>query len=98
MKITMLEKDLQSLFIKKIKKIGGLAVKVDCTSKRGWPDLIVILDCEIRLVEMKQKTGRLSLHQKLVHDALRKQAVSVSVIDSVESIDQFILDYHYDPY
>ena len=94
----MNESSLQSLFIKKIKQAGGLAVKVDCSSRRGWPDLIVVIDGITRLVEMKTETGKLSMHQRCLHDELLSLGASVSVIDSPEAIDTWIRDYHYDPY
>lgn len=94
----MLERDLQHYFIKRVKEAGGLAYKVNCDGRRGFPDLVVILDCAIRLVEMKAKRGVLSHHQKRLHEELAEQGTTVTVIDSKQAADDFIKNWHYDPY
>lgn len=93
-----MERDLQKYFTKLIYKAGGLAFKVNCDGRRGFPDLVVILDCAIRLVEMKQENGRLSKHQKCLHAELADMGTTVTVISSREEADKFILDWHYNPY
>lgn len=93
----MLERDLQHYFIALVYKAGGRAYKVDSTTKRGFPDLVVALDGVLRLVEMKSPTGKLSHHQKCLHDELAEQLIAVTVISSREEADQFIKDWHYDP-
>ncbi len=94
----MLEKNLQTYFINSVKTAGGLAFKVNCDGRRGFPDLVVILDGMIRLVEMKQEKGRLSMHQKRLHKELAEQGVQVSVINSKQAADDWILDHRYDPF
>ena len=92
------ESSLQAYFIKKVKEEGGLAFKVDCTSQRGFPDLIVSTDWGLKLVEMKAENGRLSIHQKRLHNVLAEHGLEVTVLDSHESVDKWIRDYFYNPY
>ncbi len=91
------ESSLQVYFKARVAKAGGKAFKVNCESERGFPDLIVCTDWGLKLVEMKSKTGRLSIHQKRVHGELDGHAVSVSVLDSREAVDKWLLDYFYNP-
>ena len=94
----MLEKNLQRYFIQQVKKRDlGIAVKVDSSSRRGWPDLNYVNPIgEIRLIEMKSPTGRLSLHQKELHDDLRLTCLHiVKVLASKEEIDEYLNEVHY---
>jgi hypothetical protein len=94
----MLERDLQRYFIAQVKERKlGIAVKVDCPSRRGWPDLNYV-DCggTIRLIEMKTPTGRLSLHQKELHETLRMVCICiVTVLASKDEIDTYLNEIHY---
>ena len=50
-----------------------LAVKVDSTSTRGWPDLTCILPCGVVLfVELKTSTGFVSALQKRMIEKINK--------------------------
>jgi len=93
----MAESSLQAYFIKKVKEAGGKAYKVNCESERGFPDLIVCTIFGLKLVEMKSEKGRLSIHQKRLHDELDGHAISVSVLDSREAVGKWLLDYFYNP-
>jgi len=89
----MTEKLLQQYFIKQVYKANGLAFKVNCDGRRGFPDLVVILDGALRLVEMKSETGKLSHHQKRLHEELADMGIMVSIIDSKQAADDFIRDW-----
>ncbi len=91
------ESSLQVYFKDSVAKAGGKAYKVNCESERGFPDLIVCTIFGLKLVEMKSERGRLSIHQKRLHDELDSHAISVSVIDSRKAVDKWLLDYFYNP-
>ena len=89
----MSESNVQKYLIKECKKIGGIAVKVDCTSRRGWPDMIMIrTDREPALVEVKSDSGlgRLSDAQIMLHDKLRSMGTPVWVVSSKAEVDDLL--------
>jgi hypothetical protein len=92
-KDTMLESAIQAHFISMVKKLDlGLAVKLDCSSRRGWPD-VVFLDRrgETTYIEFKQERGRLSKHQIATHKELIELGADVIVISGMAECDAFIL-------
>ncbi len=97
----MSEARLQAYFIKSCLQNKIIAVKIDCPSRKGWPDVMACTDWGIKLLEFKTDTGRgrLSEHQKRVHAELKEDGHSVSVLDSKEGIEKWIQEYKkYDPY
>ena len=91
----MSEATLQRYLIKKVKNLGGLALKMECSSRRGFPDLIVVLpNCWPVLVEMKSDTGRgrLSEHQIRLHDELCELGTKVEVVSSKAEVDALLAD------
>ena len=88
----MLESKVQSYFIKQVKtRHLGLAVKVDCATRRGWPDVIfVALDGGIVLIEFKQDGGKLTPHQHEMHDELINLGADVLTIKGLEATDQLL--------
>lgn len=80
------ERVLQKKIIEYFKKLSIIAVKVDSTSVRGWPDLVVVAPCgQVSFIEIKTKTGRLSPHQQRIHEQLAKQGASIHVIRSLDA-------------
>ena len=83
------ERVLQQKVLQYFKQNSILAVKTDSTSTRGWPDLTVILPTgEVHFVELKTKTGRLSDHQKRIHQQLREQNAHVHTVRSLEEVQR----------
>ena len=71
------------------KSCNSIAVKVDSSSTRGFPDLVVILPCgDVHFIEIKTKTGRLSVYQKRIHEQLREQNANVHTVRSVEEVQR----------
>lgn len=90
----MSESTLQQYLINNVKKLGGVAVKVNCSSIRGWPDLIMILPGrEIRLVEVKSdsRKGVLSGHQIDRHAELQALGHPVSVVESKAEVNHLLV-------
>lgn len=83
------ERVLQKKIIEYFKKLSILAVKTDSTSTRGWPDLTVVLPTgEVHFVEIKTKTGKLSVHQKRIHQELADKGANIHVIRSLEEVEK----------
>ena len=62
----MLEKDIEKILISEIKKLGGKAYKFISPGNSGVPDRIVVLPGgKIMFVELKTKTGSLSVLQSV---------------------------------
>lgn len=93
----MSERTLQSYFIKEVKKRAlGIAVKVDCSSRRGWPDLVLVhKGGEPKLIEMKTASGKLSFHQVEVHEMLSSFGTSVVVLSGIDEVEKFLLGLEY---
>ena len=88
----MLESVIQSKFIKTVKDKGaGLAVKVDSTSRRGWPDVTwVDRDGHAVFIEFKQEKGRLTHHQKEIHNELIELGADVYVVSGEKGLNHFL--------
>lgn len=71
------------------KSCNSIAVKTDSTSTRGWPDLVVILPSgEVYFIEVKTTTGKLSVHQKRIHQQLKEQNANVHTVRSLEEVEK----------
>lgn len=80
------ERIIQKKVLNYLRTIDILAVKTDSTSTRGWPDLTVILPTgEVHFVEVKTTSGRLSEHQKRIHQELTDKGANIHVIRSLEA-------------
>lgn len=89
----MLESSLQAKFIKEVKlnKLG-LAVKVDCSSRRGWPDVIFISTAgKTTYIEFKAVGGKLSVHQHDVHAELIDLGADVITLTGESGLNDFLI-------
>lgn len=60
----MREASLEKTLVDRVKKAGGLCIKLPAAHTRGLPDRLVLLPGLAIFVELKVDKGRLSLHQK----------------------------------
>lgn len=60
----MREASLEKLLVDRIKKAGGLCIKLPAAHTRGLPDRLVLLSGIVIFVELKVDKGVLSLQQK----------------------------------
>lgn len=87
----MLEKNLQQKIMQFCKQNAILCVKVDSTSTRGWPDLLVLLPCGLVLfVELKTVTGQLSKLQEFTHQQIKSKKGKVYVIRELQEFKELI--------
>jgi len=83
-----LEKNIETYFLKEVKKLGGFTHK---TGQRGFPDRLALFPYELMyLVELKSKTGKTSPTQKVVHKKLFKIGHGVHILNSKRRVDFFI--------
>ena len=92
--IYVLEKTLQQKVIQICKQHAILAVKVDSSSQRGWPDLTLLLPNGIVLfVELKTPTGRLSKLQEHTHRRMKENNGNVHTIRDIDSFKSLIAQF-----
>ena len=85
----MIESVIQAKFIKEVKDNNlGLAVKVDSTSRRGFPDVIFIDNTGHTLyIEFKADGGKLSVHQHAIHDQMISLGADVLVVTGEKGLN-----------
>jgi hypothetical protein len=87
----MNEKVFERNLRKKVKKLGGLAIKFSSPFYTGMPDRIVFMPGgRIWFVEIKSPGKQLSPRQTIVSGELGKLGHQVQVINSQVSLDQFL--------
>ena len=88
--IFMLEKEIESYFVKSVKAMGGLAYKFNSLSNRGVSDRIVVLpNGEAWFIELKTERGRLSALQKIFADDMRRLNQNYACLNSIEAVDRW---------
>lgn len=86
----MLERDIEKYLVDQVIARGGTAEKVKFIGRRGAPDRLVTLPGgETWRIELKQRGGRLSFHQKEYVANLPRGAL-YAVLWSIEDIDQWL--------
>lgn len=89
----MLEKNIQAKIINFLASVGVVAVKLE-TSRRGWPDILALLPGgAVLFFEVKQPTGRLSVHQVRTHQLITEQGGYVYTVTSIEDVKQAFRTY-----
>lgn len=87
-----MEKQIEKYLVNEIERLGGLCIKFPPLFFRGFPDRIVLLPgALIVFVEMKDKGKKPTRVQLRAHDKLRSLGFRVEVLDSKESVNDFIL-------
>lgn len=88
----VLEKEVERLLCREIKKKGGLCLKFISPSMAGVPDRLVILN-GLYLVELKRPDGgKLSPLQMSVHKRLAKAGAPVTILKDREGVLKFVRD------
>jgi hypothetical protein len=89
------ERDIEAYLIRRVKATDGIVRKVTWQGHRGAPDRMVSWPAHKGgrfpvFVELKAPGESLDDHQKLEHDILLANNVSVIVIDSFEGVDELV--------
>ena len=83
----MLEKQIENLLTRSVKKAGGIALKFVSPSFAGMPDRLVLLpDGVCAFVELKAPGKKPRPLQVARHKMLRSLGYRVYVIDGIEQI------------
>lgn len=76
----LLERSLEAFFAERVRRSGGMALKLIPTRK-GMPDRLVVLpDGVVCFVELKTDTGVPSPAQRVMHERLTALGADVSVL------------------
>ena len=80
---------IERYLVKRVRDLGGMAVKQIWQGRRGAPDRLVVLPGgRMVFVECKAPGQKAKDHQLREHDRLRKLGVMVVVIDSKDAVDE----------
>lgn len=88
------EKKLERDLVNRIKKIGGMCIKLTSQHMSGLPDRLCLFPNGTAVfVEMKTTGQKPRKIQQLVHSRIRSLSFKVVIIDSSEKIKKLILDH-----
>lgn len=87
----MNEKALEQKLREKVKLMGGVALKFQSLSFTGMPDRLILLPgARVFFAEVKSAGKKPTTRQLTVHRWLHKLGFTVAVIDSKESLNDFL--------
>lgn len=86
----LVEKDIESYGVRKMKQADILFYKFVSPSRNGVPDRIAMANGRVVFVELKRPGGKPRGLQIKVHETMRAHGMDVRVIDSKEGIDALI--------
>ena len=85
----MREVTIETYLVKRIKSLGGLALKFTSPGRLSVPDRIVIMPGgKLTFVELKRPGGVATIAQRREHERLRALGQEVMVVNSKELIDE----------
>lgn len=85
------EKQIELYLVRRVKATGGLIRKITYVAYNGCPDRLVLFPGgKIFFVELKTKTGLLSLQQLAEHAGYKSMGVNIEVLKSRKDVDDFI--------
>lgn len=76
----MKESGIQRKVIVELQKAGAAVCKMEAVGRRGWPDIVAVLDGKTFFIETKTDKGRLSNVQKQVHRLIWKNGGCVHTV------------------
>lgn len=89
----MLEKEIEKVLVREVRKLGGRAYKWVSPGNDGVPDRIVVLPgMRPVFVELKAESGRLSALQKVQVGRLLDMGQDVRVLRGIQEVERFLED------
>lgn len=89
----MLEKEIEKVLVREVRKLGGRAYKWASPGNDGVPDRIVVLPgMRPVFVELKAESGRLSALQKVQVGRLLDMGQDVRVLRGIQEVERFLED------
>lgn len=87
----MYERDVEKYLVKKVKEHGGVAEKYKSPGKPNVPDRLVLWPSSFaEFVELKRPGQKATPAQARDHRRRRAMGFVVSVLDSIESVDDWL--------
>ena len=74
-----------------VEDAGGECIKIKASGVKGVPDRIVIINGVTCFVELKSKSGKLSMHQRKMFSRIHGAGGIIFVLDDKDRIDDFIV-------
>ena len=91
------ESQLEEKLCKKIKELGGMALKFISPGRAGVPDRIILMPCrKIYFVEMKSLRGEINPIQEYVVEKFKNLGFEVKILNSDEKIKNFLQEIYND--
>lgn len=85
------EKTLEASLRDRVKKLGGIALKLEGNMYAGMPDRLVLMpNGKCYFVELKSEGQKPRKLQEIIHNKLRAMGYEVFVIDTKEKLDNII--------
>lgn len=84
------EKYIEKYLVAEVKRIKGLCIKMSPAGLIGIPDRLVLVNGKAVFAELKSKGKKPSRIQQYTHQKLNDAGFPVTVIDSVEGVDELI--------
>ena len=92
----MLEKQIESYLVRRVKELGGVAYKFVSPAHRGVADRVVCLpDGSTWFVELKTEGGRLSPLQQVFQSEMARLGQNYACLWSKEHVDEWIKEREY---
>ena len=89
----MLEKEIEKVLVREVRKLGGRAYKWVSPGNDGVPYRIVVLPgMRPVFVELKAESGRLSALQKVQVGRLLDMGQDVRVLRGIQEVERFLED------
>ena len=85
----MREKVIEDYLVKKVRALGGEVRKLRWIGRNGAPDRVVMLPGLLLWIELKQPGEKPSPAQAREFERMRNMGQVVTVIDSLELVDEF---------
>ncbi len=89
--IYLSENQLEEKLVKKIKEMGGMALKFVSPGRAGVPDRIILMPKgKIYFVEMKSPRGEVNPIQEYIFEKFEKLGFKVHILNSENSVKKFL--------
>ena len=85
------ERTVEQYLKDSVEAAGGLCIKVKASGVKGVPDRIVVLEGVTMFVELKSKSGKLSIHQRKLFRKIQAAGGLVFVLDNKDGVDDFMV-------
>lgn len=87
----ILERDIETYLVRRVKALGGEVRKVKWIGRRGAPDRLVMLPRYGAIwIELKAPGKTPEPHQLREHERMRAMGQRIAVIDTLDAVDDML--------